>query len=516
MKQYLMYLRKSRADRDAVDEPVMQTLQRHKARLDEYCQNHMIFIPPENILFEVSSADSIASRPLMMELLSKVESGAYEGVLCVDMDRLSRGSGADQALVINTFKYSNTKIITPLKTYDFNDETDEQFAELGLFIGRNEYRMIKRRLRQGKIDAAREGKYPAANPPYGYKTYKLPRQKGFSLEIIPEEAEIVRLIFDKYTKEQMGGYKISRWLNDNGFKDQFGNQWSAAHVGKILRDPTYTGKIRFANRVNKKEVRDGVLVTVNRNNDENKIVCPGLHQPIISEEQFQRAVELRENRDIPHVRRTYDMSNPLCGLVQCAYCGKFLALRSADSYGRALYCPTPGCKTRGAYLEYVEDAVLKALREWMEGYTPVVDEKASRRSERVLRDNLNKLNDQLVKEHSRKNKIHDLFERDIYSLEEYQERIDDTRKVIQQIEESIQQVNLELDKSKSYKQANDQLIPTVRNIVDHYDSLGSASEKNVLLKQILEKVVFDKTASGRTHGREFTLTIFPKIPKYPL
>lgn len=81
MEQYLMYLRKSRADRDAVDEPVQQTLQRHKARLDEYCRQHRIFIPDENILFEVSSADSIASRPMMIELLHRVETGAFTAVL---------------------------------------------------------------------------------------------------------------------------------------------------------------------------------------------------------------------------------------------------------------------------------------------------------------------------------------------------------------------------------------------------------------------------------------------------
>ena len=254
MKQYLMYLRKSRADRDAVDEPVLQTLQRHRSRLDEYCKQHRIFIPEENVLFEVSSADSIASRPMMMELLHRVESGLFAAVLCVDMDRLSRGSGADQALVINTFKYSGTKIITPSKTYDFANDMDEQFAELGLFMAKSEYRQIKKRMRQGKIDAVKEGKYPAANPPYGYKTYKL-KQKGFSLEVVPEQAEVVKIIFEKYVNENAGSQVIGRWLNEHGYRDQFGNLWSTSHITKILADPTYTGKVRYACEGNQTEPR---------------------------------------------------------------------------------------------------------------------------------------------------------------------------------------------------------------------------------------------------------------------
>ena len=508
MEQYLMYLRKSRADRDAVDEPVQQTLQRHKARLDEYCRQHRIFIPDENILFEVSSADSIASRPMMIELLHRVETGAFTAVLCIDMDRLSRGSGADQALVINTFKYSNTQIITPSKTYDFSNESDEQFAELGLFMAKSEYRQIKKRLRQGKIDAVKEGKSPAANPPYGYVTYKLPKQKGFSLQVVPEQADVVKLIFDKYVHGNIGSYVIAQWLNKHGYRDQFGNQWTAFHVTKILADPTYTGKVRYAHRVNTREMQNGQLVKVNKRNYD-ELVCAGIHEAIIPDSIFAAAQEIRQKRKVPCARASAPTQNPLCGLVECAVCGKKLMLRSPDKYQRALYCPTPGCPTRGAYVNYVEEALLMALEDWLAGYTIKSDNTALKARYVALVDNLNKLQAEIEAERKRQKKIYDLLERDVYTLKEFQLRISESKNRIAELEQAVENIKPDLEAAEN----PDAIVPAVRTVIDKYRALKTPAEKNAMLKLILEKVIYQKTTSGRTHGREFTLTMFPKIPK---
>lgn len=65
----------------------------------------------------------------------------------------------DQGLVVRTFKYSNTKIITPIKTYDLNKEFDEKFFEFGLFMSRKEYKISNRCLQKGRTDSIKEGKY---------------------------------------------------------------------------------------------------------------------------------------------------------------------------------------------------------------------------------------------------------------------------------------------------------------------------------------------------------------------
>ena len=515
MYKYLMYLRKSRADRDFSEEPVMHTLQRHKKRLDEYCLAHDIIVPESNILYEVAGADSIASRPKMMELLSLVETGEYEGVLCVDMDRLSRGSGADQALVINTFKYSNTKIITPNKTYDFANDMDEQFAELGLFMAKNEYRQIKRRLRQGKIDAVKEGKYPSANPPYGYETYKLKGQKGFSLKIVPEEAEAVRLMFKMFTEDNLGGHRIAKWLNENGYRARNGTMWLAAHVNKILRDPTYTGKVRFAHRVTAKQMKNGKMVTVERNNDENQIICDGLHEAIISEDVFKSAETVRETHFIPHTRKSYSTQNPFAGLLVCAFCGKTLALRSPDPYGRAVFCPTPGCPTKSTYVKYIEEEVLEWLDDWLEEYRMLPVEADHAEEIKARETALKKAETELKAETAKQNRIYSLLEDDIYSPEEYKTRMVESKKRISSIEETISQEQNLISELKQYAAQRDVLAPQMETVVDRYRSLPSAEEKNKLLKGIFVKIVYTKTVGGKTHGKDYELEVFPRIPKHP-
>ena len=83
-------------------------------------------------------------------MLEEVSLGIYAGVLVVDVERLARGNGSDQAYISQVFQFSGTKIITPLKVYDPSNEFDEEYFEFGLFMSRREYKTINRRLVRGE------------------------------------------------------------------------------------------------------------------------------------------------------------------------------------------------------------------------------------------------------------------------------------------------------------------------------------------------------------------------------
>lgn len=102
----------------------------------------------------------------MQELLRDVEDGMWAGVLVVEVERLARGNTLDQGIVTNAFTFSNTKIITPVKTYDPNNEFDEEYFEFGLFMSRREYKTIKRRLHNGILASVQEGKFVSGVAPY--------------------------------------------------------------------------------------------------------------------------------------------------------------------------------------------------------------------------------------------------------------------------------------------------------------------------------------------------------------
>lgn len=206
-----MYLRKSSADVEAEARGEGETLARHEKILLDLAKKMKLNIT--QIHKELVSGESIASRPVMQQLLSEVEQELWEGVLVVEVERLARGDTIDQGIVAQTFKYSNTIIVTPIKVYDPNNEFDEEYFEFGLFMSRREYKTIKRRLEQGRIESVKEGKYIANVAPYGYQRQKLQDQKGFTLVPDPQKSDIVKLIFEMYTNG-IGVSRIVRRLNE--------------------------------------------------------------------------------------------------------------------------------------------------------------------------------------------------------------------------------------------------------------------------------------------------------------
>ena len=145
---YCIYLRKSRKDLEAEQTGQGETLARHERTLLSLAKQRNLIIG--NIYREIVSGESIAARPMMQKLLKEVESGIWDGVLVMEIERLARGDTIDQGTVQRAFQYSNTYIITPQKTYDPSNEFDEEYFEFGLFMSRREYKTIKRRMQAGR------------------------------------------------------------------------------------------------------------------------------------------------------------------------------------------------------------------------------------------------------------------------------------------------------------------------------------------------------------------------------
>ena len=117
------YIRKSRLE-EGMD--TQEVLSKHQKALVEYAAAHQIHLI--EIYPEVVSGESLYARPQMLRLLQDVEEGRYDAVLCMDLDRLSRGRMKDQGIILDTFRESDTLIITPEKVYDLSDDIDEEYA----------------------------------------------------------------------------------------------------------------------------------------------------------------------------------------------------------------------------------------------------------------------------------------------------------------------------------------------------------------------------------------------------
>ena len=112
--QYCIYLRKSRADLEAEAHGEGETLARHERMLLELSKRLNLNIT--QIYREIVSGETIAARPVMQQLLAEVGAGMWSGVVVVEVERLARGDTMDQGLMAQTFKYSGTKIVTPMNS----------------------------------------------------------------------------------------------------------------------------------------------------------------------------------------------------------------------------------------------------------------------------------------------------------------------------------------------------------------------------------------------------------------
>ena len=154
MEQYCIYLRKSRSDQEAEARGEQETLSRHESILTDLATKRGYIVTA--VYREVVSGETIASRPQMQRLLKEVEQGLWDGVLVMEVERLARGDTIDQGIVARSFQFSDTKIITPQKIYNPNNEFDEEYFEFGLFMSRREYKTIRRRLIAGQIGRAHD------------------------------------------------------------------------------------------------------------------------------------------------------------------------------------------------------------------------------------------------------------------------------------------------------------------------------------------------------------------------
>lgn len=514
---YCIYLRKSRADREAEAHGEGETLARHEKILLDLAKRHRITIGA--IYREIVSGETISARPVMQQVLHEVEQGLWDGVLVVEVERLARGDTIDQGTVSRSFQLSDTKIITPTKIYDPNNEFDEEYFEFGLFMSRREYKTIKRRLNAGRISSVNEGKYVGNKPPYGYQRIKLEREKGFSLRPDPDQAPIVKMIFQWYVDgiggERLGVSKITRRLNDLGIPAATRNTWSPASVSGILTNPVYIGKVRWNARKAVKKIEDGKVIT-QRPRSKDYILRDGIHPAIIPDSLFNQAQTIRAKNPPRPVNSLNVIKNPLSGLVICGKCGRRMVRRPyTGSRVTSLLCPYTECDNISSYLPIVEKAVVDGLQEVIKSYrlNDTLSDSSEVESIASKEQLLLSRQEDLQKLQNQKTKLYDFLEQGIYNTEVFLQRSEELRNRIDTCSTSIQQIEAELEHDRALLARRDQYIPKCEELLSNYWD-WDIKTRNDVLKELIEKVVYTKnTKNDFRKGQDitFTLDIYPKI-----
>ena len=434
----------------------------------------------------------------MLALLEAISTGNYDGVLCMDIDRLGRGSMAEQGVIFDAFRRSGTKIITPEKVYDLENESDEEITELQSFIARRELKIIKKRLHRGIMKTVTDGGY-IANAPYGYNKCKI--NKRPSLEINEEEAKFVRMIYDLYVNGGVGTPTIAAQINALGAHPRRSDHFGRGTVTNILKNPVYIGKVSWdKNRYIK--TPEGKRHTVST--PDNRKIIDGVHPPIIDEELFARAQEILQKG---WHKKYYDgtVKNPLAGLVHCGNCGG-LMMRHPE--GKKMNVPILMCQNAGCIptsrADDVEAAVLEDIRRQLDALEVHITDRTAPDTD-LFDKNIEAAENELRKIVDQTAKIHDLLEQGVYDVDTFLDR----RASLQERENTLKRFLFEERQRRQALLDSDlrKISDNIRRVLSVYD-VSDASARNVLLRSIVDSITYYKDPAFRYKTKApFSVTV---------
>lgn len=491
-KTAFVYLRKSRMEEGMETQEV---LRKHHQALDECAQRHGLVIL--DYFSEVVSGESLYARPQMLRLLEAVEAGSCDAVLCMDLDRLSRGRMKDQGIILDAFRDSGTLIVTPDKVYNLSDEIDDELAEFKTFMSRREYKIINKRLRRGLQRSIQDGCY-VANAPYGYRRVYIDRRP--TLEIFEPEAKLVRAMFQLYA-DGLGCTSIAYQINAMGGRPHRSSAFSRNSILKILQNPAYIGKIVWDQKSHiKKNAKGNQKHIVIYNPKEKWTIADGLHPAIVDKELFDKVQEVMQGRYRP-AYHDGTIRSPLAGLVKCANCGGNMQriLSKGEPY---LLCQRRGCCAM-AKLELVENRILSHLEDLLEELQVEQPDQAPDLA--PLEDAVAAIGRELQAARRQKERLHELLELGEYDLPTYRERMKAVMDKLTALAGQQEAAQRRLREAEGYDPGIQS--ERIQAVLDTYRA-GNAAQRNAMLHSVIEVIYYRK--EKKTKPADFELDFVMK------
>ena len=272
------------------------------------------------------SGKSITGRPEFQQMLQDVADDR-DGVSYILVFKLSR-FGRNAADVLNSLQYIQdygVNLICVEDGIDSSKDSGKLTITVLSAVAEIERENILVQTMEGRRQKAREGKWNGGQAPFGY----LLDSKNSTLIVNPEEAEIVRIIFDKFIHTDMGADSISNYLNQHGYskkklRDQEVSHFSRSTIIKILDNPVYAGKIAYGKSVTEKV--KGTRDQYRRVKQDEYLLADGLHESIIDPETWEAAKAKRKVTGIKwNKTHSLDHEHILSGILKCPVCGSGMA-----------------------------------------------------------------------------------------------------------------------------------------------------------------------------------------------
>ena len=323
--KYIIYCRKST---DSEDRQVMSLESQESEMLQIAKKNNLEVL---EILHESKSAKSLG-RPVFSKMMSMIQKGKAQGIICWKLDRLARNF-IDGGLIIDSLQKG---IIKEIRTYESVHFPNETVFLLAMQFGMaNQYsRDLSTNVKRGNRAKLEKGEWPN-HVPLGYLNDTVTKTAKIDKKFAPYVVRAYQLYLT-------GGYtlpQISEILYNEGLRTKTGGMCRSNQIHRFFINRFYCGMME----------RDGKVYN-------------GNHKAIISISQFNEAQDILHNRQHPHPKKYFYSAQ---GFLKCDNCG--CALTVDTRKGHQYYYCTNGkgnCEEHKAYMrsEYVDEILSEMFK----------------------------------------------------------------------------------------------------------------------------------------------------------
>jgi site-specific DNA recombinase len=254
-------------------------------------------------------------RPALSRLRDALFQKKFDAVIVYDPDRLARNL-AHLLIVSDEIDKSGAQLLFVIGDFDQTAEGKLFYSMRGA-VAEYEKEKIKERTLRGKRGKAQQGKIVVNGHPLGYNF-----DSHTNMYIINEkQAELVRKIFNWYTKDHLGTVQICKKLNALGISTAKGRDWISSSIYRILTNTIYKGIVYSMRKKATKISLNKKKVTTRPESEWIPIAVPA----IIDEVTWQTAQkQLKLNKD--SAKRNLKREHLLNGLVYCAKCNRKMVI----------------------------------------------------------------------------------------------------------------------------------------------------------------------------------------------
>lgn len=473
--------------------------------LREYCDDHGYAIFQEYADKGISGKN-IKGRPGLVHLLNDASNKQFDLVLVWKMNRLSRKL-SDLTKIEELLKKHNIAFRSYKERYETETPSGKLQFHMMAAIAEFERDNIAENVKMGMLARAREGSWNGGQV-LGYDVISTPKKDGkhkaSELVVNDQEASIVRKIFELYTSGY--GYKsMANRLNKEGYHTKKRKMFSISSMKTIVTNPLYVGLIRYNVRRDWAEKR--------RNNiNPDPIIVKGKHEPIITEETWEKAKSIKASRG-GKPNRIHSGEHPLTGIMRCPACGAGMVLgrttnqlkdgtkRVLEYYvcGKWKNKGTAACRSNGVRIDYADKYVLEKISKIANNallIKKIVDNVNTKRDTEIepLRKEYEAIQKQLSLIEGKKNKVLDLYEEGMIGKADFKKRFDSLDEEREQLERHLEPLIQHQSGSNNQIKLEYKIVEKImKNFVTAFKQTLTVEQRKSLIHILVKEITISES-----------------------